>query len=173
MSESSYRLPAIQGPSRGYSGHQGSSSAYFSAMQKSSYCPPAIQGSSSRYSGQQAQTSGQQALVPRGCYECGDPGSTYSYVSSLFARFLVIPPTYLGTHVYVSTHVGNSMVVDWIYRSCVVTFCSFETRVDLLMLDIIDFEIILGMDWLSPYRAVLDFHAKIVTLAMPGLPRLE
>ncbi|XP_070037267.1 uncharacterized protein [Nicotiana tomentosiformis] len=36
-----------------------------------------------------------------------------------------------------------------------------------------DFEIILGMDWLSPYHAILDFHTKTVTLAIPALPRLE
>ncbi|XP_070023192.1 uncharacterized protein [Nicotiana sylvestris] len=102
-----------------------------------------------------------------------DPGSTYSYVSSLFARFLVISPEPLGTPVHVSTPVGDSVVVDWIYRSCVVTFYGFDTRADLLLLDMIDFEVILGMDWLSPYHAVQDFHAKIVSLAIPGLPRLE
>ncbi|XP_070035030.1 uncharacterized protein [Nicotiana tomentosiformis] len=64
-----------------------------------------------------------------------DPGSTYSYVSSLFAHFLGV------------SH--------------------------LLLLKMIDFEIILGMDWLSPYHAILDYHAKIVTLAIPALPRLE
>ncbi|XP_070047170.1 uncharacterized protein [Nicotiana tomentosiformis] len=36
-----------------------------------------------------------------------------------------------------------------------------------------DFEVIMGMDWFSPYHVVLDFHAKTVTLAMPELPRLE
>nr|XP_016450799.1 PREDICTED: uncharacterized protein LOC107775561 [Nicotiana tabacum] len=74
MSESSYCPPAIQGSSGGYSGHYGSSSSYFSAMPESSYRPPTIQGSFGGYSGQQAQTSGRQAMVPRGCYECGDPG---------------------------------------------------------------------------------------------------
>ncbi|XP_070045755.1 uncharacterized protein [Nicotiana tomentosiformis] len=29
------------------------------------------------------------------------------------------------------------------------------------------------MDWLSPYHAILDWQAKIVTLVMPVLPRLE
>ncbi|XP_070022803.1 uncharacterized protein [Nicotiana sylvestris] len=33
--------------------------------------------------------------------------------------------------------------------------------------------IITGMDWLSPHYAILDYHAKTVTLAMPGLPWLE
>ncbi|XP_070050234.1 uncharacterized protein [Nicotiana tomentosiformis] len=189
---------------------------YFSSMPESSYLPPAIQGFSSGYSGHHGQTSGQQSIIPRGCYECGDlghikrfcprlrgkvvhqvhqvmiaapairspkgggyasvlfdPGSTYSYVSPLFAHFLGVTREYLGTPVYVSTPVGDYVVVDRIYRSCIVTFCGYETRADLLLLDMTDFEVILGMDWLSPYHAILDFHAKVVTLAMPELPRLE
>ena len=37
----------------------------------------------------------------------------------------------------------------------------------------VDFDVILGMDWLSPYHAVLDCNAKTVTLAMPGVSRVE
>ncbi|XP_070034885.1 uncharacterized protein [Nicotiana tomentosiformis] len=96
-----------------------------------------------------------------------DPGSTYSYLSSLFAHFLGIPRESLGTHVYVSTPIGNYVVVDHIYRSCTVTFYCYETREDLLLLDMTDFEIILGMNWLSPYHVILDCHAKIVTLVIP------
>ncbi|XP_070020348.1 uncharacterized protein [Nicotiana sylvestris] len=143
MTESSYCPTA----------HQGSSSAYFITMPESSYHPPAIQGSSSGHLGHQ--------------------GSTYSYVSSLFAHFLDIPHESLGALVYVSTSVGNFIVVDWIYRSCMVTFCDYETRADLLLLDMINFKFMLGMDKLSPYHAILDCHAKTVTLAMPEFPRLE
>ncbi|CAN4117984.1 unnamed protein product [Withania somnifera] len=32
----------------------------------------------------------------------------------------------------------------------------------------VDFDIILGMDWLSPHRAILDCYAKTITLALPG-----
>ncbi|XP_070047188.1 uncharacterized protein [Nicotiana tomentosiformis] len=102
-----------------------------------------------------------------------DPGSTYSYVSSLFAHFLGVPHKSLGTHVYVSTPVGDSVVVDWIYRSCIVTFYGYETQADLMFLGMTDFEVILGMDWLSTYHVILDCHAKTVTLAIPELPRLE
>ncbi|XP_070022022.1 uncharacterized protein [Nicotiana sylvestris] len=208
MSESSYRPPAIQGSSSGYSGHQDSSSAHFSAVLESFYCPPAIEGSSSGYLVQQAQTSGKQAMsgggqpadalarfyaLPArpdalasdafitGIISVGDrdalvlfdPGSTYSYVSSLFAHFLVISPEPLGTPVHVSTPMGDSVIVNRIYRSCVVIFYGLETRSDLLLLDIINFEVILGMDWLSPYHVVLDCHAKTVLLVIPGLQRLE
>ncbi|XP_070050965.1 uncharacterized protein [Nicotiana tomentosiformis] len=47
-----------------------------------------------------------------------DPGSTYSYVSSLFAYFLGVSRESLDTLVYVSTPVGDSVLVDRIYRSC-------------------------------------------------------
>jgi len=55
----------------------------------------------------------------------------------------------------------------------VVTIEGLETQVDLLLLSMVDFDVILCMDWLSACHAVLDCHAKIVMLAMPGFPRAE
>ncbi|XP_070007188.1 uncharacterized protein [Nicotiana sylvestris] len=119
------------------------------------------------------------AMITRIISICGrdasvlfDLGSTYSYVSSLFAHFLYIPHEFLGTPIYVSILVGDFVVVDRIYRSCVVTFCGYETT-DLLLLDMINFEVIQSMDWLSPYHIILDCHAKTVTLVMLELPRWE
>ncbi|XP_070009814.1 uncharacterized protein [Nicotiana sylvestris] len=84
-----------------------------------------------------------------------------------------MPSDSLSIPIYVSTLVGDSIVVDRVHRSCVVVFRGFETRVDLLLLDMVEFDVILGIDWLSPYHAILDCHAKTVTLALPDLPRLE
>ncbi|XP_070032011.1 uncharacterized protein [Nicotiana tomentosiformis] len=100
-------------------------------------------------------------------------GSTYSYVSSLFSHFLDVSRESLGVPVYVSTPVGDFVVVDQVYQSCVVNFCGYETKEDLLLLDMTDFEVILGMDWLSPKHAIIDCHAKTITLAMLEFPRLE
>ncbi|XP_070054570.1 uncharacterized protein [Nicotiana tomentosiformis] len=102
-----------------------------------------------------------------------NPGSTHSYVSSYFAHHLDMPRESLVLSVHVSMLVGDTIIVDRVYRSCVVTTGSLDTRVDLLLLSMVDFDVILGMDWLSPCHAVLDCHAKIVTLAMPGLLRTE
>ncbi|XP_070025852.1 uncharacterized protein [Nicotiana sylvestris] len=213
MPESSYRPPAIQGSSSGYSGPPDSSGSYFSAMPETPAAQsPRGRGQASRGRprgggqvgrGQPATAQpgrGQPSGTPAKFYALParpdaltsntviigiifvggryasvifDPGSTYSYVSSLFARFLVVSPEPLGTLVHVSTPVGDSVVVDRINQFCVVTFYGFETRADLLLLDMIDFEVIMGMDWLSPYHAVLDCHAKTVSLVMLGLPRLE
>ncbi|XP_070012227.1 uncharacterized protein [Nicotiana sylvestris] len=102
-----------------------------------------------------------------------DPWSTYSYVSSYVVLYLVMPSDSLSAHVYVSTPMGDSIVVDRVNRSCIVVIRGLEARVDLLLLDMVDFDVILRMDWLSPYHAILDCHAKIVTLALSGLSRLE
>ncbi|XP_070035717.1 uncharacterized protein [Nicotiana tomentosiformis] len=84
-----------------------------------------------------------------------DLGSTYSYVSSYFAPCLDISRDSLIAHVYVSMPVGDSIVVDRIYWSCLVTIGGFETRVDLCLLGMVDFDMILVMDWLMPYHAIL------------------
>ncbi|XP_070045527.1 uncharacterized protein [Nicotiana tomentosiformis] len=76
-------------------------------------------------------------------------------------------------HVHVSTPVGDSILVDRVYRSCVVAIRGYDRRVDLLLLTKVDFDVILGMDLLSSCHAILDYHAKTVTLAMSVMLRLE
>ncbi|XP_070019937.1 uncharacterized protein [Nicotiana sylvestris] len=100
-------------------------------------------------------------------------GSTYSYVSSYVAHYLDMPRDSLVMLVHVSATVGDSIMVDCVYRSCVVKIGGYKTRVDILFLSMVDFHVILGMDWLSPYHTILVYHAKTVKLAMLGLPRLE
>ena len=59
------------------------------------------------------------------------------------------------------------MVDEKGYRSCLVTFVGSNTHVDLVILEMVDFDVILGMTWLSPNFAILDCNAKTVTLANP------
>lgn len=75
-----------------------------------------------------------------------DPGSMYSYVLAYFAPYLVMPRDSLSAPVYVSTPVGDSIMVDRVHRSYIVVIGGIETRVDLLLLDMVDFDVILGMD---------------------------
>ncbi|XP_070034615.1 uncharacterized protein [Nicotiana tomentosiformis] len=79
----------------------------------------------------------------------------------------------LSAPVYVSMLVGDSIIVDRVYRSCLVIIGGYDTRVDLLLLCMVYFDVIFGMNWLSPYHTILDCHAKAVTFVMPGLPQLE
>lgn len=51
-------------------------------------------------------------------------------------------------------------------------FMGRDIVADLILLDMVDFDVILGMDWLSPYHVILDCYAKTVTLSCPDLPQL-
>ena len=53
------------------------------------------------------------------------------------------------------------------YRSCLVTFVGRNTHVDLVILEMVDFDVTLGMTCISPNLAILDCNAKTVTLAKP------
>ncbi len=53
-----------------------------------------------------------------------------------------------------------------------MTIRQFDSQVDLIMSDMVDFDVILRIEWISPYHGFLDFFAKIVTLAMSDIPSI-
>ena len=97
-----------------------------------------------------------------------DPRSTFSYASSSFYNGLNLHCELVDMSIRVSTLVGESVIVEKVYRSCPMTFMETNTHVDLVILEMVDFDVILGMTWLSPNFAILDCNAKTVTLAKPG-----
>ena len=75
-----------------------------------------------------------------------DPGSTFSYVCTyLVAEFDMICDS-MTVPILVSTPVGNPLVVDRLYRSCLVPLGGYDTWVDLIIWGMVDFDVILGMD---------------------------
>lgn len=51
-----------------------------------------------------------------------------------------------------------------------MTVREIDSLINLIILDMVDFDVILGMDWLSHYHSILDYFYKTITLAMPGIP---
>ena len=66
-----------------------------------------------------------------------DPGSTFSYVSSAFANGLNLHCELLDMPIRVFTPVGESVIVEKVYRSCLVTFVGSNTHVDLVILEMV------------------------------------
>lgn len=97
-----------------------------------------------------------------------DPGSTFSYVFSSFAIGLNLHCELLDMPIRVSTPVGESVIVEKVYRSCLVNFEGSNTYVDLVIFEMVDFDVILGMTWISPNFEIFDCNAKTVMLAKPG-----
>ena len=55
----------------------------------------------------------------------------------------------LDEPIYVATLVERFLVTDRVCKSCKLKICSFGFTVNLIVLGIDDFNIILGVDWLS------------------------
>ena len=68
----------------------------------------------------------------------------------------------------VDTPVGGVVVTDSVCKSCVVKIADRELLADLTLLEMWDFDIILGMDWLATHYAIVDCHRKKVIFQVPG-----
>ena len=79
-------------------------------------------------------------------------------------------PEYLDVPLSVATPLGDSSTLDLICRGCVVGLDFVEFGVDLIVLQMSEFDVILGIDWLSSYHVSLDCFAKTVSLRVPGKP---
>ena len=56
-----------------------------------------------------------------------DPGSTFSYVSTYFAAKFDMICDSMTVTIRVSTPVGKPLVVDRVYRSCLVSLAGYDT----------------------------------------------
>jgi len=57
----------------------------------------------------------------------------------------------------------NMVETNIVYVDVGVSLSGYETEVYLIPLELHDFDIILGMNWLSKYKALIDCYAKTVT----------
>lgn len=89
-----------------------------------------------------------------------------SYLALRFAR----QPKKLNHPFLVVTPVGVCLLVEYVYRDCQIRAEGRDTLAKLIVLDIIDFDVLKGMDQLSPYYATIDCHAKIVRFEIPNEP---
>ncbi|XP_070032283.1 uncharacterized protein [Nicotiana tomentosiformis] len=88
-------------------------------------------------------------------YALIDPGSTLSYVNLLVASKFGIKPKLIEPF-EVSTAFGDPVIARRVYRNCIAVdyYCSIVA--DLTELDMVDFGVIMGMDWLASYYANID-----------------
>ncbi|XP_070034402.1 uncharacterized protein [Nicotiana tomentosiformis] len=89
-------------------------------------------------------------------YALMDPGSTLSYVTPYIAKKCWIEPEKLCKPFEVSTPVGESVIARHIYRGCPVKVYHRLTVAYLVELEMVDFDVIMGIDW--------DANAQISTL---------
>uniref|UniRef100_M1DLT6 Gag-pol polyprotein n=1 Tax=Solanum tuberosum TaxID=4113 RepID=M1DLT6_SOLTU len=73
----------------------------------------------------------------------------------------------------VSTPIGESVIAKRVYRDCPISLSHRVTLVDLVELDMLDFDVILEMDWLHACFASIDCRTRVVKFQFPNEPILE
>ncbi|XP_059650606.1 uncharacterized protein LOC132296420 [Cornus florida] len=96
-----------------------------------------------------------------------DSGASYSFISSSFARALGLEVSQLDRPLCVDTPIGDSVILGRVCRSCSITIAGCVLEFDLILLEMTGFDVILGMDWLSSFRAVIDCFRSRVSVCTP------
>nr|GEW17105.1 hypothetical protein [Tanacetum cinerariifolium] len=119
-----------------------------------------------------------------GCFECGAPGyfkkdcpklknknegsvnaqGCVSFISTEFSSLINIVPTPLGNSYDVKLANEKIVRVDTIIWGCTLNFLNHLFDIDLMLGELGSFNVIIGMDWIRRYHAVIVCDEKLVRI---------
>ena len=97
-----------------------------------------------------------------------DPRSTHSYICTDIPNLGKLPRSEIEYDILVTNPLGLSVIVNRVYRDCPIKIREYEFLGDLVELSFMEFDVILGMDWLSRNQAIVGCRMKRVTLRAPN-----
>ncbi|KAL0548922.1 hypothetical protein IC582_013399 [Cucumis melo] len=98
-----------------------------------------------------------------------DSGSSYSFISFAFVLHAHLEVEPLHHVLSVSTPSGECMLSKETVKACQIEIAGHMSEVTLLVLDMLDFDVILGMDWLAANHASIDCSRKEVAFNPPSM----
>ena len=75
-----------------------------------------------------------------------DSRSTHSFISSRYAMLCDKKPGLMDYDLSMVTPMGDSLVCNSMVKSCVIQIKDREMLADLILMDMYDYDVILGMD---------------------------
>ncbi|KAM1650071.1 hypothetical protein ACFXTN_002825 [Malus domestica] len=99
-------------------------------------------------------------------------GSLFSQDRDVLLRGENHPDLIMGFDLEFAMPRGDKCYVDSVYPRCPVMVDGVVMQANLIPLDIMDIDVILGADWLHFNRAHIDCYGKYVTFYRPGLPEV-
>nr|GEY06907.1 retrotransposon protein, putative, Ty3-gypsy subclass [Tanacetum cinerariifolium] len=121
-------------------------------------------------------------MYDRGVFVLFDTSSMHSVVSIAFSKHLKVPLIPLDHALSISTPMLNSVIISHEFRNFPLRVGDDIRFANLLPLEISNYDIILGMDWLTEHQATIDCDSKCVIFgdlnkpefiyhgSRPGLP---
>ena len=87
-----------------------------------------------------------------------DSGASHSFIDASCVRELGLEVETLEEPMYVSSPLGTRVC-----RDCKLNISGILLTLDLRVMDMTEFDVILGMEWLTTHRVVIDCERKRVT----------
>ncbi|GKC27475.1 putative reverse transcriptase domain-containing protein [Tanacetum coccineum] len=104
-----------------------------------------------------ALVANQKTIVT--CFECGR-----SFVSTTFSSLIDIILTTLDVSYAVKLADGKIIRADTILRGCTLNLLNHTFNIDLMPIELGSSDVIIRMDWLSKYHAMIVYDEKIVCI---------
>ena len=98
-----------------------------------------------------------------------DSSASHSFIAASVVRELGLEVETLEEPLYVSSPLGTKVSVDLICQGCELEISGILLTVDLRVMDMSEFDVILGMDWLTAYRVIIATHQAVLALHFKGI----
>ena len=92
-----------------------------------------------------------------------DYGASHSFIAASVVIELGLEVETLEKPVYVSSPLGIRARIGMICRGFELEISRTLLTVDLRIMDMSEYDVILGMDWLTAYRVVINYERRRVT----------
>ncbi|GJQ94192.1 putative reverse transcriptase domain-containing protein [Tanacetum coccineum] len=102
-------------------------------------------------------------LCPKMVYEEEDKIER-SFMSTTFSSLIDIIPTALDVSYFVELANGRVVGSNSIIRGCMLKLPNHPFNIDLMAVELGSLDVIIGMDWLSKYDAMIIYDEKIVRI---------
>ncbi|GKA02789.1 putative reverse transcriptase domain-containing protein [Tanacetum coccineum] len=96
-----------------------------------------------------------------------DSGADYSFVSTTFIPLLGLEPGDLGFKYKIEIASGQLVEIDKVIKGCRLEIEGHVFDIDLIPFGHGSFDVIIGMNWLSNYKAEIIYHEKMVRIPLP------
>ncbi|GJR98740.1 putative reverse transcriptase domain-containing protein [Tanacetum coccineum] len=97
-----------------------------------------------------------------------DSGADRSFISLSLASMLNIPSITIDTFYNIEMADGNLVSTNTVIKGCTLTLLNQPFEIDLMPIKLGSFDVVIGMDWLSKYRAKILCDEKVVHIPIDG-----
>ncbi|KAK9151405.1 hypothetical protein Syun_009714 [Stephania yunnanensis] len=97
-----------------------------------------------------------------------DSSSTISFIFGRMVTEFRLTPVRVPIHLVLNTVIEDNVYHHFMCEKCIVEISRHEMAIDLRVLEFLEFDVLLGMDWLTTYHAHFDFFHKTLFFDIPG-----